>query len=161
MGSLEESSGAAEVLTVDVHKAKSLIESGHLYVDVRTEEEFRAAHPDAMKVWKLRGQAEPEEVDPSSCAADDCMVTKIHNIPYMFNTSQGRVKNPDFLERVKKIFNQDDHLVVGCQSGVRSLSATADLLSAGFKHACNMGGGYLAWDKNGFPVKKHQLKEEL
>ncbi|CAI0392856.1 unnamed protein product [Linum tenue] len=182
------SSGAEEVLTVDVHKAKSLIESGHLYVDVRTEEEFRAAHPDATKIWKLRGQAKPDEVDPNSCAADDCMVTKIHNIPYMFNTSQGprfrfclihllrcaynnllhnsvggpgRVKNPDFLERVKKIFNQDDHLVVGCQSGVRSMSATADLLSAGFKHACNMGGGYLAWDKNGFPVKKHQLKEEL
>nr|GEZ45445.1 thiosulfate sulfurtransferase 18-like [Tanacetum cinerariifolium] len=40
----------------------------------------------------------------------------------------------------------------GCQSGVRSVYATTDLLDAGFKHVYNMGGGYLAWVQNGLPV---------
>ncbi|GKB05856.1 thiosulfate sulfurtransferase 18-like protein [Tanacetum coccineum] len=40
----------------------------------------------------------------------------------------------------------------GCQSGVRSVYATTDLLDAGLKHVYNMGGGYLAWVQNGLPV---------
>ncbi|KAG8662819.1 hypothetical protein MANES_01G147900v8 [Manihot esculenta] len=78
---------------------------------------------------------------------------KILNIPYMFNTPEGRVKNPKFLNEVSAVCKEEDHLVVGCQSGVRSLSATADLLNAGFKDASNMGGGYIAWVQNGFPLK--------
>lgn len=74
------------------------------------------------------------------------------NIPYMFNTPEGRVKNPKFLEQVQAACTKDDRLVVGCQSGVRSLHATADLLKADFKNVCNMGGGYLAWVENGFGV---------
>uniref|UniRef100_M0ZVR9 Senescence-associated protein n=1 Tax=Solanum tuberosum TaxID=4113 RepID=M0ZVR9_SOLTU len=47
-------------------------------------------------------------------------------------------------------------VVKGCQSGVRSLYATTDLLNADFKHVSNMGGGYLAWVENGFAVNKPQ-----
>ncbi|TXG59805.1 hypothetical protein EZV62_014378 [Acer yangbiense] len=66
---------------------------------------------------------------------------------------KGRVKNPDFLKEVTSLCKEDDHLVVGCQSGVRSVYATSDLLTAGFKDVSNMGGGYLSWVENGFPVK--------
>ncbi|KAK7845776.1 thiosulfate sulfurtransferase 18 [Quercus suber] len=55
---------------------------------------------------------------------------KILNIPYMFNTPEGMVKNPQFLSEVSSACNKEDQLIVGCQGGVRSLSATADLLSA-------------------------------
>ncbi|KAK2656988.1 hypothetical protein Ddye_010040 [Dipteronia dyeriana] len=118
----------AEVVTIDVHQTKDLLHSGsYSYLDVRTVEEYKKGHVDA------------------AC--------KIFNIPYMFNTPQGRVKNPDFLKEVTSLCKEDDHLVVGCQSGVRSVYATTDLLTAGFKDVSNMGGGYLSWVQNGFPVK--------
>ncbi|GLT57408.1 hypothetical protein SLA2020_303830 [Shorea laevis] len=129
-------SSGAEVVTVDVHAAKDLIKSGYKYLDVRTVEEFKKGH-----------------VDVGS--------DKILNIPSMFNTPEGRVKNPQFLGEVSSACNKEDQLIVGCQSGVRSLSATADLQSAGFKHVSNMGGGYLAWVENGFPVQKPEAEAEL
>ncbi|KAF3440310.1 hypothetical protein FNV43_RR18594 [Rhamnella rubrinervis] len=126
MGSIG-SSGEEVIVTIDVHEAKDLIKSGYGYLDVRTVEEFKKGHVDARKIF---------------------------NIPYMFNTPQGRVNNPEFLKEVSSACYKEDPLIVGCQSGVRSLSATADLLKAGYKHVSNMGGGYLAWVENGFPNKK-------
>ncbi|XVF59789.1 hypothetical protein PTKIN_Ptkin07bG0304200 [Pterospermum kingtungense] len=128
MGSLDKSSGP-EVVTIGVHEAKKLLHSGYAYIDVRTVEEYRKGHVDADKIL---------------------------NIPYMFNTPEGRVKNPEFLKEVSSVFKEDDLLIVGCQSGVRSLSATADLLEIGFKNVSDMGGGYLAWLKNGLPIKEEE-----
>ncbi|XP_024032864.1 thiosulfate sulfurtransferase 18 isoform X2 [Morus notabilis] len=125
-------SSGAEVVTIDVHAAKDLMKSGHGYLDVRTVEEYKKGHVE---------------------------VAKIFNIPYMFNSPQGRVKNPQFLTEVLSACNKEDRLVVGCQSGVRSLSATSDLQNAGFKHVSNIGGGYLAWVDNGLPIEKP--KEDL
>ncbi|KAJ9172656.1 hypothetical protein P3X46_015870 [Hevea brasiliensis] len=122
----------AEVVTVDVKAAKVFLESGYVYLDVRTVEEFKKGHVHAEKIF---------------------------NIPYMFNAPEGRVKNPKFLNEVSAVCKEEDHLVVGCQSGVRSLYAAADLLSAGFKDASNMGGGYLAWVQNEFPLKVEEGKK--
>ncbi|GMH06555.1 hypothetical protein Nepgr_008395 [Nepenthes gracilis] len=124
MGSIERSE--PEIVTVDVHAAQNLVRSGDRYLDVRTEEEFNKGHVD---------------------------VDNPLNIPYMFNTPGGRVKNPKFLEQVLTVCGKDDHLIVGCQSGVRSVYAATDLLNAGFKHVKNMGGGYKAWVENGLSVK--------
>ncbi|KAJ8567628.1 hypothetical protein K7X08_019836 [Anisodus acutangulus] len=117
----------AEVVTVDVHAAHHLLRSGYRYLDVRTEEEFKKGH-----------------------------VHNSLNIPYMFNTPQGRVKNPKFMEQVSSACDKEKKLIVGCLSGVRSLYATTDLLAAEFKHVRNMGGGYQAWVENGFAVNKPQ-----
>ncbi|KAF6146312.1 hypothetical protein GIB67_031334 [Kingdonia uniflora] len=57
------------------------------------------------------------------------------------NTPQGRVKNPSFLEQILSSCKKDDHL--GCQSGVRSVYASYDLLNADFRYVSNMGGGML------------------
>ncbi|XP_059670802.1 thiosulfate sulfurtransferase 18-like [Cornus florida] len=116
------SSAAEIVITVDVHKAKDLLQSGHPYLEVRTEEELKKGHADAEKIV---------------------------NIPYMFFKPEGRMKNPRFVEEVLAACNKDDHLVVGCQSGVRSLGATTDLVNTGFKHVFNMDGGYAAWVEKG------------
>ncbi|KAF4382003.1 hypothetical protein F8388_014108 [Cannabis sativa] len=109
------SSGEAEleVSTIDVQTAKALINSDHLYLDVRTVEEFK----------------------------------------------KGRVKNSEFLKEVSSACNKDDKLVVGCERGIRSLSAATNMKNAGFKNVNNMGGGYLAWVKHGFLTQKP--KEEL
>ncbi|XP_071707432.1 thiosulfate sulfurtransferase 18-like isoform X1 [Rutidosis leptorrhynchoides] len=74
----------------------------------------------------------------------------------MFNTPEGRVKNPNFMEQVLPVCTKDDHLIVGCQSGVRSVYATTDMLEVGFKHVYNMGGGYLAWVQNELPVTPNE-----
>ncbi|RZC30315.1 Rhodanese-like domain-containing protein 17 isoform B [Glycine soja] len=95
-------SSGAKVVAIDVHAAKRLIQTGSIYLDVRTVEEFKKGHVDAVNVL---------------------------NIPYMLNTPKGKVKNPDFLKEVSSACNKEDHLILGCQSGVRSLYATADLLS--------------------------------
>ncbi|GAV71814.1 Rhodanese domain-containing protein, partial [Cephalotus follicularis] len=126
-------SGGSEVVTIDVKEAKDLLHSGYSYLEVRTVDEYKKGHVGVEKIWV---------------------------IPYMFNTSEGRVKNPNFLKEVTSVCKEDDRLVVGCQSGVRSLSATSDLLQAGYKHVYNMGGGYLSWVENGFPVKVENEPEE-
>ncbi|CAK9156996.1 unnamed protein product [Ilex paraguariensis] len=120
-----QSSSGSEIVTIDIHKAKDLLHSGHQYLDVRTEEEFKKGH-----------------------------VENSLNIPYMFNTKEGRVKNPKFMEQILSACKKEDHLVVGCQSGVRSVYATTDLLNEGFKHVYNLGGGYAAWVENGFAVTR-------
>ncbi|KAK9287328.1 hypothetical protein L1049_015743 [Liquidambar formosana] len=114
-----------DVVTVDVHTAKDLLTSGHRYLDVRTIEEFNKSH------------------------VEDAL-----NAPYMFITQEGRVKNPEFLAQVSSICEEKDHLVVGCNSGGRSLRACVDLLNAGFKHVTNMEGGYSAWVDNCFAGNK-------
>ncbi|XVE82473.1 hypothetical protein DITRI_Ditri16bG0007500 [Diplodiscus trichospermus] len=122
-------SSGSEVVTIDVNGAKNLLESGHGFIDVRTVEEYKKGH---------------------------VVAEKILNIPYWFNTSQGWVKNPEFVKEVSSLCEEDDPLVVGCQCGVRSLHATTDLLSIGFKNVSNMGGGYIAWLENGFPLKTEE-----
>nr|XP_043633451.1 rhodanese-like domain-containing protein 17 [Erigeron canadensis] len=119
-------SSESNIITIDVHKANHFLRDRNFhYLDVRTREEFMDGHVDFSDTL---------------------------NIPYMLNTPQGRVKNNNFIEQVLRLCNKDDHLVVGCQSGVRSLHATKVLHKAGFKHVYNMEGGYLAWVENALPV---------
>ncbi|XP_020554862.1 protein HIGH ARSENIC CONTENT 1, mitochondrial-like [Sesamum indicum] len=108
MDLIKKSSSGGEVITVDVLAAKDLLHQAlYRYLDVRTEEEFKNGH-----------------------------VENTFNIPYMFNTPKGRVKNPKFVDQVLAVSGKEDHLLVE------------------FKHVRNMGGGYIAWIGNGFAVKK-------
>ncbi|KAL6227021.1 hypothetical protein ACLB2K_000980 [Fragaria x ananassa] len=116
-------SSGAEVVTIDVQEAKDLIKSGYGYMDVRTVEEFKRGYVDAEKIY---------------------------NIPYMFNTPEGRVKNPDFLKEVESTCNKEDHIIVGCQSGVRSLYAVADLQNVGYKHLSKHGRRLFGLDRETF-----------
>ncbi|KAG4984946.1 hypothetical protein AAZX31_12G017000 [Glycine max] len=114
------------VVTIDVHAAKDLLNSsGYRYLDVRSVEEFNKSH-----------------------------VENAHNVPYVFITEAGRVKNPDFVDQVAAICKNEDHLIVACNSGGRSLRASVDLLDSGFKNIVNMGGGYSAWVDAGFAGNK-------
>ncbi|KAL8238955.1 hypothetical protein R6Q59_015522 [Mikania micrantha] len=120
-GNRSKLNSVEDVVTVDVHAAKELLNSGHRYLDVRTNEEFIKSH-----------------------------VENALNIPYLFKTQEGRVKNPEFLAQVSALCDKEDALVVACNSGGRSLKASADLLTAGYKNVKNMAGGYSAWVDNGF-----------
>ncbi|KAF5201927.1 High arsenic content 1 protein [Thalictrum thalictroides] len=121
------------VATIDVHQANDLIHSaGYSYLDVRTTEEFNKDH---------------------------VAVENVLNVPYIFKTPEGRVKNPQFLEQVMSACNKDVHLVVACQGGGRSLLASEELMNAGYEHVRNMGGGFSAWIENGLVTMKSKLIE--
>ncbi|XP_066347582.1 thiosulfate sulfurtransferase 16, chloroplastic-like [Miscanthus floridulus] len=130
-----EEPSAALVVAVGVAAASHLIRSGgHRYLDVRTEEEFKNGH-----------------------------VEDSFNVPYLFFTSQGKEKNPQFIAQVAADFDKEDNIVVGCKSGVRSELACADLMAArNHVHTIqNWIGSYTAWVENGLAVKKSQAQDEL
>ncbi|PIA34427.1 hypothetical protein AQUCO_03800208v1 [Aquilegia coerulea] len=126
-----QKSSTAVATTIDVHQAIDLIQSaGYSYLDVRTTEEFNEDH---------------------------VAVENVLNVPYIFKTPEGRVKNPQFLEQVISACSKDVHLVVACQGGGRSLLASEELVNAGYEHIRNMGGGFSAWIENGLVTKNSKL----
>ncbi|KAF3796428.1 Rhodanese-like domain-containing protein 19 [Nymphaea thermarum] len=121
------------VVTVNVYAAKDLLATGHCFLDVRTKEEFSKGH-----------------------------VKNAINVPYVCLTPRGREKNPTFLEEVSGICSKDGHIIVSCNGGGRSSSASADLRNAvssfcncskGFKNVKSLGGGFRAWVDSGFDVE--------
>ncbi|CAL5040798.1 unnamed protein product [Urochloa decumbens] len=113
----------AAARSVPARVAYELQLAGHRYLDVRTEGEFSAGHPQGAV-----------------------------NVPYMNKTGSGMTKNTHFLEQVSRIFGKDDEIIVGCQSGKRSLMAATELCSAGFTAVTDIAGGFSSWRQNGLPI---------
>lgn len=86
---------------------------GYVQLDVRTEEEMAAGHPEGA-----------------------------YNVPYMRSGAEGMVPNEDFLRVVSACFARDAKLVVACRSGNRSQKACAALLEAGFTHVVEQRAGW-------------------
>ncbi|HEY6725916.1 MAG TPA: rhodanese-like domain-containing protein [Polyangiaceae bacterium] len=97
---------------VSVDEAKKLLDEGYVYVDVRSEPEFEAAHvPGAL------------------------------NVPLNHRAPQGMVPNPEFMSVMQAAFAKDEKLVVGCKSGGRSRRAVGLLEQAGFTDVVEMAAG--------------------
>ena len=84
-----------------------------VYIDVRSVPEFRNGHP-------------PGAV----------------NVPLLRREPLAMVANPDFLSVVEAHFPRDTRLLVGCQTGSRSVRAAEALVGAGFTQVTNVRGGY-------------------
>jgi rhodanese-related sulfurtransferase len=105
--------GLGSVRRVSPGEAKSLLDLGYAYVDVRSVEEFHDLHPlGALNV--------PVQASPSSDAAPP------------ENT---------FLAVMTRLFAKDAKIVVGCATGVRSLRAAELLLGAGFTDVVDQRAG--------------------
>ena len=89
--------------------------SGYIYLDVRTVEEFAAGH--VPGAW---------------------------NIPLLVRNDASPVwtTNDRFLPIVKANLSPDARLVVGCRSGGRSAKAVQLMRQVGFTHLINMAGGF-------------------
>jgi rhodanese-related sulfurtransferase len=84
------------------------------YIDVRTEREFAAGHPQGAV-----------------------------NIPVAFpDPARGMVMNADFVKVVEGNFSKDKKIIVGCQAGPRSSAAAGLLQQAGYQDVSNMLGGF-------------------
>uniref|UniRef100_A0A0D9WU96 Rhodanese domain-containing protein n=1 Tax=Leersia perrieri TaxID=77586 RepID=A0A0D9WU96_9ORYZ len=116
---------AAVPRSVPVRVAYELQQAGYRYLDVRTEGEFAGGHPVGAV-----------------------------NIPYMHKTGSGLTKNTHFLEKVLAIFGKEDEIIIGCQSGKRSLMAASELCSAGFIAVTDIAGGFSAWRENELPTNQ-------
>lgn len=102
-----------------------------VYLDVRTEQEFAAGHPQGA-----------------------------FNVPvFFFDAAHRGLRNPDFESVVEKVFTKDRTILLGCQSGVRSLQAADLLRSRGYTDVRNVAGGFggspfaPGWVDTGLPVE--------
>jgi rhodanese-related sulfurtransferase len=124
---------------VSVSEARALQLQGHVYVDVRSTQEYGAGHPaGAVNVPLI-------EPDP--------------------DTGQP-VPNPDFLRVMQAHFTPASCLLIGCQVGGRSMRAAQMLTAFGFEHVANVRGGFQGtrdrgtgqvvdpgWTDSGLPVE--------
>lgn len=108
-----------------------------VYLDVRTEAEFAAGHPEGAV-----------------------------NIPVALQSpAGGMMPNPDFQAVVDRVLNHDTKIYCGCQSGVRSQYAAEMLEKAGYLNVANVVGGFggkvspgtgmvevAGWRDSGLPV---------
>ena len=87
---------------------------GHVFVDVRTTEEFDAGHPaGSINVpWALR------------------------------DASGGMAPNPDFVPAVQKVVPKTTRVFASCLGGVRSLNALRALEAAGYGDLVNVSTGW-------------------
>ncbi len=85
-----------------------------VYVDVRTEQEFCAGHPEGAV-----------------------------NIPIAFpDPGRGMALNQDFVKVMESHFSKEKKIIVGCQAGPRSEAAARMLMEAGYQDVANMQGGF-------------------
>jgi rhodanese-related sulfurtransferase len=89
-------------------------EAGAVYIDVRTEREFAAGHPQGAV-----------------------------NIPVAFpDPGRGMIMNADFVRVVGDHFPKEKKIILGCQAGPRSNAAAGLLQQAGYQDISNMVGGF-------------------
>lgn len=108
-----------------------------VYVDVRSEQEFAAGHPEGAI-----------------------------NLPIAFMSGGGMAANPDFVRVATAKLKKDAKLLVGCKMGGRSMRACEVLSGAGFTNLVNVDGGFSGrgdgpdaptrggWSGAGLPVSK-------
>jgi rhodanese-related sulfurtransferase len=98
---------------VSAREAHELMQrEGYVYLDVRSAPEFDTGHPKGAQ-----------------------------NVPLLLPDPSGMRENPEFLAQVAALFGPAQKLVVGCQSGVRSLKAAQLLLESGYLNLVEQRAG--------------------
>jgi len=124
------------VLRVSPEEAQALMGEGYVYVDVRTEAEFERGHPAGAL-----------------------------NVPISLRGPAGLAPNAEFVSVMERAFDKSAPLLIGCQSGSRSMKAARALQDAGFTNLRELRTGFEGskdafgrtepgWNKKGLPVGK-------
>jgi rhodanese-related sulfurtransferase len=72
-----------------------------------------------------------------------------YHVPLSYVTAHGTQDNHDFIRVMQACFRTDAKLVIGCDSGVRSLRAAQQLMEAGFSCVIDQRAGW-SGDKDAF-----------
>ena len=125
---------------IDPEQAKQLLDSdsGYVYLDVRSDEEFAVGHvPGALNIPLLRRNPD----------------------------GPGLMPNPSFLEDVQAELGTNTPIITGCLRGPRSVKAAEILIASGYTNVQDMRGGWdgeldatgllvvAGWSRRGFPVE--------
>ncbi len=129
------------VQNITVMQAKDLLDSDreHIFLDVRTVEEFEAGHPAGTL-----------------------------NIPvFIKDAATGKkIKNTKFLDIVLVNVPKYANVIIGCRSGKRSIIAANMMHAVGYLHISNMLGGFSGshnlngevvhpgWQSQNYPTEK-------
>ncbi|WP_300460147.1 rhodanese-like domain-containing protein [Desulfobacula sp.] len=82
----------------------------------------------------------------------DCRTSKefkMGHIPGAMNIPRGLLE----FKVSGKIPDKNTDIVMYCKKGGRGCLATCTLCRMGYKNATNMNGGWMAWEKAGYPVE--------
>lgn len=103
----------SKIKRVSPSEAKELMDEGYVYIDVRSEPEFLAGHPEGSV-----------------------------NIPLLHMGPSGMTPNAEFLSVMEASYPKDAKLVLGCRSGGRSLQAAEILQKAGYTDVIDQRAGF-------------------
>ena len=124
---------------ISAKDAHALLAEGWAYVDVRSEDEYAAGHPQGA-----------------------------FNVPLLHIGPSGRSANPDFVAAVEALFAKDSKVILGCAAGARSAQALQVLSDAGFTQLRDQRAGWggqrdgrgqvvePGWASSGLPDEKGQ-----
>ena len=102
------------VKRVSPREAKDLIDhEGYAYVDVRSVAEYEGGHPSGA-----------------------------YNVPFAHQSPQGMQPNADFVAVMKGNFPPGAKVILGCQSGNRSMRAAEALSKAGYEGLVEQRAGW-------------------
>jgi rhodanese-related sulfurtransferase len=105
---------------ISPEEAARLMREGYVYLDVRNPDEFALGHPQGA-----------------------------FNVPWLDPQAATRAPNPRFVEVMQARFPKDQRIVVGCQTGRRSLSAAELLITEGYTQIVEQRAGF-AGSKDAF-----------
>jgi len=74
---------------------------------------------------------------------------KMGHVPGAMNIPRGLLE----FKIEKKVPNKQENVVLYCKSGGRGCLATCSLCRMGYKNVKNVDGGWLAWEKAGYPIE--------
>ena len=74
---------------------------------------------------------------------------KMGHIPGAINIPRGMLE----FRISKKVPDKNVNIIMYCKKGGRGCLATCTLCRMGYKNAKNMAGGWMAWEKAGYPVE--------
>ena len=74
---------------------------------------------------------------------------KMGHVPGAVNIPRGLLE----FKVANQIPEKDTKIIMYCKSGGRGCLASCTLCRMGYKNVVNMGGGWLAWEKAGYPVE--------
>lgn len=121
---------------VSVYEAEKMIEEGDVFIlDVRTPDEFNAAHIEGAVLIPIASLKNPsgEPVLPP----EDLLENRTDELPD----------------------DCDAKILVYCKTGSRSVNASKILVNAGYTNVNNMEGGIKVWIDAGYPVVSSFVNE--
>lgn len=121
--------------------------SAFAYTDITPQEAMQAIKDDSAIVLDVRTASEYIWVGHPKLG------DQVENISYKVRVQNDFIKNPLFMEDVRKRFeNKHTKLILMCRSGKRSVAASKELDEAGYTRVYNMVTGFEGGkrDANGY-----------